>query len=205
MAGKTEILGIGNITNKFKMLAEDMKVKTARRMVASAGSVLKKEAKVVAQSKGLQVSGALIRNIAIKRESKAPVGTEQYHLGVRHGRDLGRKAKKIVYEKKGGGLGVKYANDPFYWRFVERGHKIVRRADGDLRKGLTTYTVTLRNGKKATRTRKFHYDSVVGRRRRAVGFVEAIPFIAPALINKKQEAIAAMEDRLLKDLAKASK
>lgn len=202
MAGNTKIIGIEGLQAKFLELRQDMTLRTARRMVAAAGTVLKKEAKAIAQSKGLKISGDMIRNIAIKRETKVPEGITQYHLGVRHGRGLGKRARKEVYEKKAGKLGVRYLNNPFYYRFVESGHKFVARSSGDFRTGATTYVTTLRNGKKVIRTRKFSYDSITGRRRSATGFVEANPFLAPALENKQQEAIAAMEDRLTKDLAK---
>lgn len=204
MAGKTEILGIGDIQKKFLNLRQDMVLKTSRRMVAAAGTVLKKEAKAIAQSKGLRISGALIRNIAIKRERNAPEGTEQYNLGVRHGRDLGKRhTKYLALSKRSGRVVIKRENDPFYWRFIEFGHNIVGRATGAEGVGITSYVATLRNGKKANRTRKYNLDSLVGRRRNPSGSVDPIPFIQPALENKKQEAIAAMEDRLTKDLAKA--
>jgi len=202
MAGKTEILGIGEINRRINNLTEDMKRRTSARMVASAGTVLKREAKRIALSKGLKVSGDMIRNIAIKRESRVPLGVAQYHLGVRHGKALGKRARKEVYERQKGRLGVRYLNNPFYYRFVELGHKVVARSAGDMRAGVTTYVTTLRNGKKVIRTRKFSHDSITGRRRAATSFVEPNPFLAPALENKKQEAITAMEDRLVKDLAK---
>lgn len=182
--------------------------RTSKRMVAAAGGVLKKEAKAIAQSKGLKISGALIRNIAIKRERNAPAGTEQYNLGVRHGRDLGngkKVTKYLEYSKRKGRIVIKRKDDPFYWKFVELGHKIVGGSTGIVGTGTTSYVTTLRNGKKANRTRKYNLDSITGRRRHSKDMVQPIPFIGPALENKKQEAIAAMEDRLNKDLAKANK
>ena len=203
MAGNTTLIGIEGLQAKFLELRQDMTIKTARRMVASAGTVLKKEAKAIAQSKGLQISGAMIRNIAIKRERNAPEGTEQYNLGVRHGRDLGKRhTKYLALSKRKGRVIIKRENDPFYWRFVELGHKIVGRATGAEGVGITRYVTTLRNGEKANRTRKYQLDSITGRNRHSSGVVEPIKFIQPALENKQQEAIAAMEDRLDKDLAK---
>lgn len=205
MAGKVEIIGIGDLSKKFLNLRQDMAIKTARRMVASAGTVLKREAKRIAVEKGLKISGDMIRNIAIKRETRVPDGITQYHLGVRHGRDLGKRAHKEVYEKSIGKLGVRYINNPFYYRFVEVGHRVVARSSGDMRAGVTTYVTTLRNGKQVIRKRKFNYDSITGRRRSATGFVNANPFLSPALKNKSQEAIQAMEARLDKDLARSAK
>ncbi|MBY0474215.1 MAG: HK97 gp10 family phage protein [Nitrosomonas sp.] len=121
MAGNAEILGLGDLARNFKNLKSDMVVKTSRRMVASAGGVLRREARIIAQSLGLKKSGALIRNIAIKRERRAPAGTEQYNLGVRHGRDLGNGKKVIKYLElgKSGRVVTRRANDPFYWKFLE--------------------------------------------------------------------------------------
>lgn len=208
MAGNVEIIGVGTVVINFGGVEDDMRNRTAKRMVAAAGGVLKKEARSIAQSKGLKISGALIRNIVIKRERNAPDGTEQYNLGVRHGRALGngkKVTKFLVHSKRKGRVVIRRKDDPFYWSYVEFGHKIIGRSDGKTGTGITSYTTTLRNGVKANRTRIFSLDSLTGRRKQPNGFVEPIPFIQPALINKKQEAIAAMEDRLLKDLAKAGK
>lgn len=161
MAGNAEILGMGELTKQFQRLKGEMKLKTSRRMVAAAGGVLRKEARSIAQGHGLKKTGALIRNIAIKRERNAPSGTEQYNLGVRHGRDLGNGKKIIKYLEvnKRGRVVTRRVNDPWYWKFLE-------------------FDTKNRN---------------------------ATPFIQKALSNKSAEAIAAMEDRLTKDLAKASK
>ena len=183
MAGKTEILGLGDLTKQFSKLSDEMKLRTSRRMVASAGSVLKREAKAVAESHGLRKSGSLIRNIAIKRERNAPDGTEQYHLGVRHGVNLTKKARERSKLELRGGK-IRYADEPYYWRFLEFGW--VPRAPGMALTG--SY-----HRKRAARM-KDNANRVPER-----------PFIQTALKNKSQEAIAAMEDRLLKDLEKARK
>lgn len=208
MADKKVIFGVDGLKGKFLELRQDMVHKTSLRMVAAAGSVLKKEAKAIALSKGLKKSGAMIRNIAIKRERDVPPGTQQYHLGVRHKWHFSTSKKRTRYlamNDKTGKIYSRVKEDPSYWSFVEFGHKIVPRASGGNATGETRYVTTLRNGKKANRIRKHSIDSLAIRRRNALGFVEPKPFLAPALTNKKQEAIAAMEDRLLKDLAKASK
>lgn len=113
-----KIEGLTELRARFGAVKEDMKLRTSRGMVVSAGGVLKREAKRLAQSYGLRKTGALIANIAIKRE-KTPEGIAQYNLGVRHGRDLGRKAKKILAIGKSGRVVTKRLNDPYYWRFLE--------------------------------------------------------------------------------------
>lgn len=124
------IIGVEGLRNKFLELKSDMVSKTSLRMVASAGGVLRKEAKAIAQSYGLKKSGALIRNIAIKRERKPEQpGTTQYNLGVRHGRALGngkKVTKFLEISKRSGRVVVKRENDPFYWKFLEFDTRIRR-------------------------------------------------------------------------------
>ncbi len=116
------IEGLTELRASFVEIENDMKMRTARSMVVAAGGVLKREAKRLAQSQGLRKTGALIKNIAIKRE-KTPEGIAQYHLGERHGRDLGHKAEKKLVVGKSGRIVTKRVNDPFYWYFHEFGTK----------------------------------------------------------------------------------
>lgn len=183
MADET-ITGLESLRKGFQSLSKDMELRTSRAMVVAAGGVLKKEAKSLAQKQGLRKTGALIDNIAIKRE-KTPEGLAQYNLGVRHGRNLGRKAEKKLTVGSSGRITTKYVNDPFYWSFLEFGRNIYRG---------TTTARNMASKRKRMRTTK-----------NAVGRVPATPFIAPALTNKKAEAIAAMQKRLQKTLEKANK
>lgn len=183
---KTEVLGIGELGSAFRELKADMEARTARAMVVSAGGVLKRKAKKIAIANGSRRTGAMIKNIAIKREPSAPPGTAQYHLGVRHGNDLSSKQKaasKQLYVNGKGRISVRYVDDPYYWRWVEQGHRIVARADS-------------RAGKNVSRR---------ARRAAATGKVDAKPFIGPALEQGKTEAINAMDARLQRELAKAQK
>jgi HK97 gp10 family phage protein len=207
MAAK-RIKGLGDLTKTFASLPSDMKKGGARRIAAAGGAVLRKEARVIAQSKGLRKSGTLIKNIVIKRERDAPAGTEQYNLGVRHGRDLGKKYKQLT-RGKNGRVRVDYKNNPYYWLFLEFGHRIVARNTGQTGGGVTTWSQRARgndkNGRILKRSREYSNASLTGRRRSSTGFVEATPFIQPALENKGTAAIAAMEKQALKELQKAKK
>lgn len=115
------------LSAEFHKLADDMRLRTARRTVSAGAAVLKKEARIVAQQKGLVRTGALLKNIVTKRERRAPEGTEQYHLGVRHGRELGNGKKVIKYLAigKSGRVITKRQDDPFYWRFLEVGTRYI--------------------------------------------------------------------------------
>lgn len=184
------ITGVGPLRATFMGRKVDVRDKTGRRIVAAGGGVLRKEARRIVVQKGLVKSRALLNNIAIKRERNVPAGIEQYNLGVRHGRDLGKKAVKYLALGRGGRVVTRYQNDPFYWRFLELGHKLVARARGQ--KG-TVYRRT-KDGK----MRKVGADSITVRRSTSMGFVPATPFIAPALENKRLEVLAAMEKQALK-------
>ena len=203
-----KITGLADLNKAFKTLGSDVSKKVGMRMVASAAGVIKKEAKAIAQAKGLKKTGALISNIVTKREKNAPEGTIQYNVGVRHGRALGNGKKVIKYlarSKRTGRVYTKRQNDPYYWSFLEFGHKVVSSNSGQEGGGITTYFTTLRNGKKKQRTRAYKNSSFTGRRRSSSGFVQAKPFIQPALENKQQSAIDAMGKTLQKELLKAGK
>ncbi|KQT37680.1 HK97-gp10 family putative phage morphogenesis protein [Methylophilus sp. Leaf414] len=171
------IIGVADLVKKFKSLDDDIKTKTGRRMVASAAGVIKRQARQNVMTKGLVRTKALLNNIAVKRETKAPANTIQYNVGVRHGRELTRKQKlnsKIILKRANGRIRVFRQNDPFYWRFVHEGHK--------------TTASSLRNkGRAATRS------------------IPPEPFLKDAAEQKYNEAIAQMGKVLDKELLKAGK
>lgn len=180
-----DVDGVQRLHGAFLTHASDVDKRISRLMVVAGGRVVKNEAKRLALSYGLKRTGAMIANIAIKRETKAPAGTTQYNLGVRHGRDLGRKAVSVLKVKGGRVITVK-KDDPFYWIFHEFGW--IPRGRGARIRG--------------------------GERRRAAQRAEAernglkrpgTPFIGPALENKRGEAVDAMEARLAAEIAKVNK
>lgn len=176
---KSEVMGIGELKDKFRLLKDGMETRTSRAMVVAAGGVLKRKAKAIAQANGSVKTGTMVKNIVIKREPQAPAGTAQYHLGVRHGRDLTKKQKtagKHLAVTGSGRIATRYHDDPYYWKWVEQGHKIVARAGG----------------------------AISARRKASTGMVAAKPFIAPALEQGREQAITAMGERLQKELDKAS-
>lgn len=118
--------GIGDLQKAFANHKQQISTKTVRRMVASGAGVLRGEAKKIARQKGLKKTGAMIRNIAIKRERRTPPGVTQYNVGVRHGRDLGKRHTKFLALSKTGRIVTRRENDPFYWRFLEAGTKYIQ-------------------------------------------------------------------------------
>jgi HK97 gp10 family phage protein len=201
---ESKILGIGELQGKFRSLGPDMATRGSRVMVVAGGTVLKNKAKANARGRGLVKTGAMVKNIVIKREPNAPSGTTQYNLGVRHGRNLTKKQKSTskLTVGRGGRIVKKYTDDPFYWRFQEFEHKVTPRSGGA--DGETTYTTTLKNGKVVTRKRKFSGQGMRARRRAATTVVPAKPFIQPALTEGAADAINAMQSALDKLIAKAA-
>lgn len=179
---KTETLGIGEMRAEFTRVRTDMQKRVARKVVVAGGRVLKAEAIAIATANGSKVSGDMIKNIAIKRESKAPQGTEQIHLGVRHGREQTKKVRsqgnKTLAVNGQGRVVTRRDNDPYYWRFVELGHKIVPRRSA--------------SGSRSIRKR----------RQEAVAHVAPKPFIQPALERKRTQAIDAMGKAVVQEVLK---
>lgn len=172
------IAGLRQLRDRLAKMEVNMQRKIPRRAVASAASVVKKEAKRIVKSQGLVRTGTLHKNIALKRERQSPVGETRYNVGVRHGRALGRKATKKLVRSSNGRIVSKYQNDPFYWRFIEFGHR----------------TVPRRKAKQSNFMRA--RDSISYRRKHPTGKVPAKPFIGPSLKNKQREAAQKMREVL---------
>jgi HK97 gp10 family phage protein len=108
----------------FKRQVDAMGVDFERRAfrsgVAAAAQVFRKQAEKNAPvyqgpRRKRRIAGTLRRNILIKR-LRAPKGTEKYYVGVRAGRQR---------PKKGAPMATFFL--PFYWAWVEAGHRIVPR------------------------------------------------------------------------------
>jgi HK97 gp10 family phage protein len=123
----TEITGVSALREAFNQLGIDIQTKDAARIAAAGGAILRKEARVIAETAGLRKTGALIANIVIKKERNVPPGTVQYNLGVRHGRDLGNGKKVIKYLEigKSGRVVTRRKDDPFYWSFLNFGTRYI--------------------------------------------------------------------------------
>lgn len=200
-----DVKGLAELKSSFQHLRADMERRVARLMVASGGKVLKQAAIANARANGSEQSGVMIKNIAIKHERQTPPGMAQINLGVRHGAK-GQTKKQRAANKRlrvvGSRVKVEYVNNPFYFRWVERGHKIVPRTKGEAGTTATTYMQRLRNGKWVTRTRLRANAGLRARRAGATGEVAAKPFLEPALRDNQQAAIDAMEQRLANELQK---
>ncbi|RJF99017.1 HK97-gp10 family putative phage morphogenesis protein [Noviherbaspirillum saxi] len=177
------------LTAAFKELHEDLHRRTARRMVGAGAKVIREEAKRIAAGAGLRRTGALLNNIVMKRE-RTPEGIEQYNLGVRHGRALGKKAEKKLVVGVNGRVQTRYVNDPWYWVILEVGAK--------------PHVIEPRKGSKLLAWTQIPQPTKFARKVKHPG-TEATPFLAPALENKREEALAVMVQRLEAAIKKANK
>jgi len=98
MAVSFKISGGVELTRALEALDQKVKKKILRSAVVAGAAVVKKRAKQIAKSKGIEDTGALIRNIAAKVERQRSDTYAQINIGVRHG-----KPKK----------GAKNQDDPF--------------------------------------------------------------------------------------------
>jgi HK97 gp10 family phage protein len=116
-----QMSGLKELEAALKDLEKKLATKIARRAVAKGAGLIRNEARTRAKAQGLVNSGALARNIALKRETKTARTRTEYHVGVRHG-NTAKNAKKLQVVRKGK-LRTLYSNDPFYWWFWEFGHQ----------------------------------------------------------------------------------
>ena len=106
MAVSFKIEGGADLSRRLLELNDKMQKKILRSAVVAGAQVVKKRAKQIARSKGIEDTGALIRNIAGKVEKQRSPEYVQINIGVRHGKP-NPKAKR--------------QDDPFYWHMHEFG------------------------------------------------------------------------------------
>lgn len=112
--------GLAELLDNLKEL--DRNINSEARIAAAAGAQLvKKEAVLIARAQGLVDTGALVKNIAIKREPGTSKTWHEYHIGVRHGREA-KAAERIAVRNHDGKIKFEWTNNPFYWWFWEFGH-----------------------------------------------------------------------------------
>ncbi len=183
---ETQILGIADLRKNFEAAAKDSP-RLARRAVVAGGRILKDEARSIARANGSIRTGVMVENIAIKRESRAGQGVEQYNLGVRRGKDQSKKVRAAGTSKlkvnADGRIQRVRDNNPYYWGWVELGHK----------------TVARRSNTKRGRS------GIAKRRAQSNGWVNARPFIGPALERKRSQVLQAMAQAVAREVARAGR
>lgn len=115
-----EIRGLAELLENLDSLG--VSERSARRgAVNAAAQVVKRQAVENARAQGLVETGALVKNIAVKRERNTSPTWTEYHVGVRSGGQA-KGAEKIAVRGKDGTIRFEYTNNPFYWHMWEFGH-----------------------------------------------------------------------------------
>jgi hypothetical protein len=181
------ISGIDAFSAKISLFKDDLQKKVAFSAALAGANVIKRGAISIATAKGLRLTGALINNIAVKRERDPPPSTAQYNLGVRHGRDLGSKARVEYAVRADGSIRKVYVDDPFYWWYLEFGTKPHEQAAPRGRRlaleagGKTVFAMKVRNPG-----------------------IQATPFIGPSFESNSDAALSAMAARVEKFIAQGA-
>jgi HK97 gp10 family phage protein len=120
MANKVTLTGIDEMKKQLAALGYAVQNQIAHGAMLDAAKLLKAEVIRRAPVK----TGNLRDNIIIKRDPAMP-GQAGYAVLVRKVK-VSRKNRRLINKLHAGGITVVFSNDPFYWRFVEFGHKIMR-------------------------------------------------------------------------------
>lgn len=188
MADSIEIKlqGVDELVRALREAPDKIRKQAVRGALRKAGRLIATAAKAAAPVLKLPTK---TRNPGtIKRAIR--VGVSKFaRRGGDEGVFIGVRPLSGARQKKLGKAGAMNPNDPYYWPWVEFGHRIVSRGGGS-GYGVTTYTQRLRDGRIVTRYRRFQNSSITGRRRASSGFVPGRFFMTGAAQNKGQEAIA---------------
>ena len=202
--------GLDNLKRTLQALPNNLRKKALTKALRAAGKVVLDEAKarvpVLSKATPHRRAGTVKKAIKL-RVSK--MDKRQGNVGVFINVKPLTKAQigkfKASSVKAGGkASGSANPNDPYYWRWLEFGHKIVPRSSGQRGGGITQYTQRLRNGKVMKRRAKWSASSITGRRRLATGSVAARPFLRPAA-DKLEEAKRVFERTVLPEIAALNK
>lgn len=174
------VLGVGDLEKALNDLASDMRKKVVLAALRDAARPVLQAAKQLApelkEPDPRRVKGTLKRNIRTitSKKYKGQNGL----LGVYISVSASRKDRK----------NAPVTGDPYYWRWVEGGHKIVSRSRRvGTKGGKARNAVTLR-----------------ARRRAVAGEVKPSPFLAPAFATKGDAALKVFERRIVARIAKAN-
>lgn len=172
--------GVEDAIRALNDLKADMRRKVVLGALRDAGKPVARAAKALApvlkQATSRRVPGTMRRAIGVfkSKRYKAANGAIGVYITVRASRAQ-RKRSPV-------------SGDPFYYRFVEAGHKIVPRA----------------KIKGTARQLRAAGQSITLRRRAATGFVKAYPFLGPAFRQQGERAKNIFLQRITERIAKAN-
>jgi HK97 gp10 family phage protein len=124
---KVTLTGIEDMKRQLAALGYALENKIAHGAMLDGANILKAEVKrraPVGPSGSGHEPGTLRDNVIVKRDPQVP-GQASYAVLVRKTK-VTKKVRRIINRLHAGGFDVVFSNDPYYWRFEEFGHKIVR-------------------------------------------------------------------------------
>lgn len=127
-----EIRGLSEALEALRKLPRTLQGRALRRAMAAGARVVRADAKAEARGSFHSRTGAIVRNITVRRGKKPSPYPVRYLVGVQHGKprtqptivNRGGKTRTIrlsAYDRRG--------EDPFYFRFLELGTRWIRRRD----------------------------------------------------------------------------
>jgi HK97 gp10 family phage protein len=154
-----KVTGIPDLRAALLSIPDKLRKRALRNALAAGARVVRDDAK----------RNAPVMAISMRTAVRKP-GTLKNAIAVRTSKEAGRAGDVGVFVNvrpaKGGKRGAKSKDDPFYWRFVEFGHKIVGRYAGNY----TDYKVRGRG----------RMTGLAARRRASTTSVPPYPFLVPA-------------------------
>ncbi|WP_407280605.1 hypothetical protein U5817_09995 [Aromatoleum evansii] len=190
-----QLEGIEELKRALAGAAKTIRTKAVRGALREAGKVIQAEARlkapVLRTATKTRKPGTVKRAISVRASKFARQdGNEGVFVSVRPLKAMQIRKFKASQAAAGKRFsGSQNPNDPYYWWWVEFGHNIVPRSAA-AGTGTTVYQQRLVNGRIVTRKRKYNLQSITGRRRHPVGFVEGKFFMTNAAKEKGPPAIA---------------
>jgi len=180
--------GVDQLKAAVKAIPEQFRKRVLRNALAAGARQIRDAARAAAPTLKVPRKGrkpGTVREAIVVRTSR--VARQSGDVGVY----VGVRPLRGIRERRLGRRGADNPNDPYYWWWVEFGHKLVPRS-ASVRAGgvgLTLYKQRLRNGRILQRVREFRKTSITGRRRAPVGYVSGRRFITNASKAVGQQAI----------------
>lgn len=204
--------GVDELKRALADAAVKIRTKAVRNALSAAARVISKQAKlnapILKSPKESRKPGTVRNAISVRRSKVAREdGNEGVFVSVRPLRAKARRTFKVARAAAGKSInGSENPDDPYYWWWVEFGHRIVPRTSKrslvGAAFGFTTYQQRLRNGKIVTRTRKYNHQSITGRRRNAAASVPGQFFMTRAAESRGTEAIQTFMNRVVPQIEK---
>lgn len=180
---EASVTGVADLRRELAALPNKLRVRAVRNALAAGARLVRNAARSAAPVLS-------IGDPAVQAGRRKP-GTVRKAISVRTSKLARRRGDVGVFVNvrpaKAGQRGAKNPNDPFYWRFVEFGHKIIGRYKGKY----TDYRLRGRG----------RLTGLAKRRKAPLGFVKPIPFLRTAA-GKLDAALAVIMPKMQAAIAK---